>query len=92
MQQVQHDESAHRFSISLPGGTALLAYAPAGEGVLEFFSTYVPPAERGRGVAGRLVTAGLDHARSRGLRVIPSCWYVQVYLTAHPEYGDLVAA
>lgn len=90
--QVQHDERAKRFSLDLPGGTAVLAYAPSSEGVLEFFSTYVPPADRGRGAAARLVSAGLEYARSAGLRVIPSCWYVQVYLDAHPEYGDVIAA
>lgn len=89
--QIQHDERAGRFSLDLPGGTAVLAYAPSGPDTLEFFSTYVPPSERGRGIAARLVAAGLEHARARSLRVIPSCWYVQVYLNAHPEFGDLVA-
>jgi uncharacterized protein len=89
---VEHDPNARRFTVALPGGAAVLAYAPRGDAVLEFFSTYVPPAHRGRGVAARLVEAGLDYARAQGCRVVPTCWYVRQWMRAHPEYEDLLAA
>ena len=46
----------------------------------------------GRGLAGRLVRAELDTARSRGLRVVPRCPFVARYVGEHPEYQDLVTA
>jgi predicted GNAT family acetyltransferase len=69
----------------------VLSYAPAGADLLDLYSTYVPPADRGRGVAGRLVQAAVAHARAEGLRIIPSCWYVAQWLRQHPEHADLVA-
>jgi predicted GNAT family acetyltransferase len=88
---VVHDARALRFRMELPGGTAELAYVPVSDGVLDFYSTWVPPDERGRRVATRLVTAALAHARARGLRVVPSCWYVRRWIDAHPEQADLLA-
>jgi uncharacterized protein len=88
---VQHDPVSHRFTVAATGGTAVLAYAPAGSGLLELYSTFVPPADRGRGVAARLVQAAVEYARAEGLRIIPSCWYVAQWIRQHPEHADLVA-
>jgi uncharacterized protein len=90
--QIQHDAQHQRFEVRLPGGIAYLAYAPAGDKVLDMYSTYVPGSERGKGVATALVEAALGHARVEGLRVIPSCWYVAQWIRRHPRYADLVAA
>lgn len=89
---VVHDSAARRFTLSVSSGTAVLLYAPAGEGVLDLYSTFVPPDNRGQGVADRLVQAAVSHARAKGLRIIPSCWYVSVWLQRHPEHADLIAA
>jgi uncharacterized protein len=89
---VEHDREAHRFVVSVPSGTALLAYTPAGPGVLELYSTYVPAADRGKGIAGQLVAAAVGYARSEGLRIIPSCWYVAHWIQQHPEHADLLSA
>jgi predicted GNAT family acetyltransferase len=89
--QIVHDPAGHRFLAELPSGTAIMAYAPAGEGVMDLYSTFVPPGERGRGVAGRLVEAGLAWARAEGLQIIPSCWFVAQWIRAHPEHADLQA-
>ena len=37
-----------------------------------------------------LVHTEVDEARSRGLRVVPTCPYVASYIRKHPEYADLV--
>lgn len=90
--QVEHDSEAKRFQVQLPAGTAVLAYAPHGEKVLELYSTYVPLEWRGKGVAAALVEAALAYARAGGYRVIPSCWYVALWIRRHPEHADLLAA
>ncbi|MGP8059009.1 MAG: GNAT family N-acetyltransferase [Acidimicrobiales bacterium] len=68
----------------------LLAYREV-PGGLNLVHTEVKPAFEGEGIAGRLVAAALDQARSQGLRVIPTCPYVSRYLERHPEDTDLVA-
>jgi predicted GNAT family acetyltransferase len=90
--EIVHDAAGRRFLAELPSGTALLVYAPAGDRVMDFYSTYVPPGERGRGMAGRLVEAGLAWARSQGIQIIPTCWFVAEWVRAHPEHADLLAA
>ena len=53
--------------------------------------TIVPAAIGGRGIAGQLVQAALDHARSAGLKVAPECSYADDWMRTHPEYEDLRA-
>jgi predicted GNAT family acetyltransferase len=53
--------------------------------------TYVPPSLEGRGIAGALVRAALEHARTAGWRVQPACSYVAAYMRRHPETADLLA-
>ena len=88
---VEHDRFSRRFTVAATGGTAVLAYAHAGSGLVELYSTYVPPADRGRGIAARLVQAAVEYARAEGLQIIPSCWYVAQWMRDHPEHADLVA-
>jgi uncharacterized protein len=89
--RIEHDLHRHRFTAEVSSGTATLSYAPAGDEVLDLFSTYVPPADRGRNVAAQLVEAALSYARAHGLRVIPTCWYVNLWIRRHPEHADLLA-
>ncbi|HEY9505444.1 MAG TPA: GNAT family N-acetyltransferase [Gemmatimonadales bacterium] len=89
---VEHDLVSGRFTIAASSGTAVLSYAAAGSDLLEIYSTYVPPADRGHGIAARLVQAAVEYARAQGLRIIPSCWYVAQWLRHHPEHADLVAS
>ena len=89
---VEHDTRNQRFVLQVASGTAVLAYAPAGPGVLELLSTYVPAPDRGHGIGGRLVEVALEYAREQGMRVIPTCWYVGQWIREHPENADLLAA
>ena len=52
--------------------------------------TEVSRADEGRGIAGQVVRAALDHARRQGLHVQPLCSYVRSYMTRHPETHDLL--
>jgi predicted GNAT family acetyltransferase len=85
---VSHDPASRKFSTHVEGQEAYLLYAPAGEGLLDYTSTFVPPPLRGRGIASELVRDALEYARGQGYRVIPSCWFVRDFLTKHPEYGE----
>jgi predicted GNAT family acetyltransferase len=88
---VRHEAARQRFVAELGGNReAVLEYRRAASGVLDYHHTFVPPEARGRGVAGRLVSFGLDYARAHGYRVRPSCPYIARFVAAHSEYADLV--
>ena len=87
--QVTHDAAAHRFVMAMQGQEAFLAYRPHGS-ELDFYQTFVPESFRGRGVAERLVGAGYEYAKAKGLTVRPTCPYVSgAYLKRHPEHETL---
>ena len=64
---------------------ARLSYRREGD-VLDFYSTWTPPALRGKGLAAEVVKAGFDFAREEGLSVRPTCPYVDTFLRRHPRY------
>ena len=41
-------------------------------------------------IGKELVLAALEDIRSKGLRVVPQCSFVEVYIRRHPEWADLV--
>lgn len=77
---VHHDRENHRFTAVIEGAEAYLAYEPAGEGRVDFRSTFSPPEARGKGVAAKIVEEALAWARGEGLEVIPTCSYVKKIL------------
>lgn len=94
---VTHNADESRYELLRDGaeiGVAEYRLLPNDDGsatVAEFHHTLVNPAHRGQGNAERLVQAALDDVRTRGLRVKPTCWYVDQFLVEHPAYADLHA-
>ena len=89
--EIRHDPEGERFVAKLEEGPeARLQYAHAGPKTVDFLSTYVPPAYRGRRIGDRLVLQALDWAREKGYRVIPTCWFVGTMVERHPEYQELM--
>ena len=88
--KVEHDEKAGRFSVSVDGEEAELTYLRVGPKLIDVQHTYVPPDERGHGVAEALAKAAFDYARERGFRVVPTCPFVRKWLGLHPELLKLV--
>ena len=87
--QIEHDVATSRFSTRVDGQVAELTYRLGG-GRMTIEHTGVPDAIGGRGIAGQLVKAALEYARSEALRVVPACSYSEAYIRKHPEYADLV--
>lgn len=85
-----HRPGAHRFEATLDGHAGRLDYEAHGD-VMTLVHTEVDPALEGRGVAGALVQAALDHARAEGLKVEPRCAYAASYMERHPESMSLRA-
>jgi uncharacterized protein len=87
---VQHNAAEHRFEAAVAGHLSVADYRQE-NGRMVFTHTFVPPELRGRGIAEKLVRAGLQHARAQGLRVVPACSYVDIFIQRHAEFQDLVA-
>ena len=89
--EIRHDEEQQRFVAEVDGAEAVVQYRQPDEHTLDLYRTYTPDALRGRGIAGRIVEAALEHAQAVGLRVVPTCPYVARFIEKHPEYQELVA-
>jgi NAD+ kinase len=74
-----------RYEVLLGGEAAGSLDYRRGEDRIDLLNTEVDQAFSGRGLAGRLVSAALSDARSRGLPVIATCPYVAGYLERHPQ-------
>lgn len=88
---IHHDAAQSRFATSTDAGEAVLEYIRDGQRIT-FTHTGVPPEAEGRGVGSALAMAGLDYARSEGLRVRPTCPFVAAFVKDHAEYQDLIDA
>jgi predicted GNAT family acetyltransferase len=86
---VTDNEATHRYEITVDGQTAHLRYARRHLSMNQLDRAR-PPELRGRGLADQLVKTALEAAREAGVRVIPTCPFVQAYLKKHPEYQGLV--
>lgn len=85
----QHEPDRQRFTLPTTPVSVLDYQLDAGRVV--FTHTGVPSAHRGQGLAAQLVEAGLRWAKAEGLKVVPACSYVHVYIQRHPEWRNLVA-
>lgn len=87
---IHHDSSAGRFTTTVDGHQAYVEYEADGD-TLTITHTIVPSAIGGRGIAGQLVKAAMEHARAGGTKVVPQCSYAAGWMDKHPDYADLRA-
>ncbi len=91
--KIRHEATANRFVLELDAvdAQALLEYIPEANGtVFNVTHTEVPVAMRGRGIGGQLVRAVCVHARTRGIKLIPTCSYVAHYFNKNPSDRDVM--
>lgn len=87
---IKHDANAYRFNTVVDGVTGYVEYGLSGD-VMTITHTIVPPAIGGRGIAGALVKAALEHARGEGWKVVAQCSYADDWIRKHPDYEGLRA-
>ena len=90
MSDVRDNTALSRFELDADDVTAVANYRLAGN-VMTITHTEVPPHARNRGIASRLIEGMLVEARMRGLKIVPLCPFVGVYISKHPEDKDLLA-
>lgn len=79
-----------RFEIHVDGKLAGFVNYTIEPGTITFTHTQIDGPYEGKGLAGQLVQAALDAARSRRLAVVPSCPYVRRWIERHEDYQSLV--
>lgn len=92
---VVHDPNQKHFALFLPGinEPAVIRYNATeinGKTIYDMYSTRVPAAMRGQGVAAKLVKGAFAIVRQEGAKVIPTCSYIPVYLQRNPDDADVV--
>jgi predicted GNAT family acetyltransferase len=85
---VRHNAAAHRYELDTPHGMAIAAYRDQGESRV-FTHTEVPSQDEGKGLGAALVRAALDDTKAQGLKIVPACSFVEVFVRRHPEYRTL---
>jgi uncharacterized protein len=86
---VTNNETEQRFEITVDGHRAELTYRSRGDRLV-LVHTEVPDALEGRGIGGDLVTAAVDLAARRGLRLVPQCPFARGWLERHPDVAGRV--
>jgi hypothetical protein len=88
--RIEHCVEHSRYEATLDGHQGRLDYRTS-PGLLTLVHTEVDRALEGRGVAGALVRAAVEHARQQGLKVDTVCAYARSYLDRHPEMAAMRA-
>lgn len=81
---IRHLPEQGRFEATVEGQLCVAEYRLV-ERVMLITHTQVTTRLEGRGIAGELIQAALDHAQSHGLKVRPLCSYARAYMRRHPE-------
>ena len=90
MEDLRDNTQASRYQLDVEGQTVFANYRMA-EGVLTILWVEAPPALRGTGAAGKLMSLVAEEASRRGWRIVPVCGYAAAWLRRSKTYRDLVA-
>lgn len=80
MSEILHQTDEHQFVCIVDGKLSRLAYRPRDASTVEAYSTQVPGELRGQGIADQLARAFYDWCQEKGLTIVPSCSYIEVWL------------
>jgi uncharacterized protein len=92
--EVQHrfDGEYGEFFIEENGARiAEMTYLHSGNAEITIDHTEVSPAMKGRGIARKLLAAGIAYARAQNLKIVPVCSYVRAEFEKNPDYADVWA-
>jgi predicted GNAT family acetyltransferase len=82
----------HRYELTQDGKLAArIEYRMRGPAVIDLVHTEVDKEFEGQGLGSKIANFAFDDARTRGLRVVATCTYLQGWLRKHPEYAALAA-
>lgn len=88
-EEVINNSDEFRFEVTSGALLSKLEYR-MGRNSIAIIHTEVPEELGGQGIGSSLVKAALQHARDKGLKVLPYCPFAAAYLERHPEWNDIV--
>lgn len=89
-EQVVNNPEEFHFEVASGGLISKLEYR-LGRTTMALVHTEVPEELQGQGIGSSLVVAALNHARKKGLKVLPYCPFVAAYISRHEdEWKDIV--
>ena len=89
MTQLHDNQQAGRFEIEEGGETVFATYRRTADKLIIDY-VEAPPALRGSGAAGRLMTEMVAYAREKKLQIVPRCGYATAWFKRHPEAADVL--
>ena len=88
-EKVIHEKENERFVIYIDGHEVYVEYTMRSNKI-DLHHTYTHPALRGKGLAAHVVRAAFEFAKENNLKVIPTCSYVQTFVSKNEQYNELV--
>lgn len=88
-QKVIHEKENKRFIIYTDSGEAYVEYR-LDNNEMDLYHTFTNPALRGKGLAALVARAALEFAKENNLKVIPTCPYIQTFISRNVEFKNLV--
>jgi hypothetical protein len=82
-------DTGRRYEMDEQGHTSYADYRKSGDRMWIDY-VFAPPALRGTGASGRLMTAVAEEARAKGLKITPICGYAASWLQRSDEFRELV--
>lgn len=84
--EFSNERDANRYAMHIDGALAgVLDYSILG-GSISLTRAFTVPAQRGKGLAARLVEYAVDDIETNTtLKIVPMCWYVADWFDSHPE-------
>jgi predicted GNAT family acetyltransferase len=83
-------DTGSRYELDVDGQTVFANYRRSGD-VLTILHVEAPVALRGKGAAGKFMTALGEEAKKNGWSIVPVCGYAAAWLRGSKTYRDLVA-
>lgn len=90
MSELRDNTAAGQYEMDEGGQTVFARYRREGD-VVTILWVEAPPALRGTGAAGRLMTLVSEEAQRNNWRIVPVCGYAAAWLRGSKQYRDLVA-
>jgi len=87
--EVVNNPEKYRFEVTSGSLISKLDYR-LGRKTIALVHTEVPEELQGQGIGGSLIAAALEHAKAKGLKVLPYCPFAAAYIGRHPEWKDIV--
>jgi predicted GNAT family acetyltransferase len=88
--EIEHDVENQKFYFRIDGAEDYLRYILINGKTMNMIKTYVPNNLRGKGIAAKIVEAGLKYAEEKKIKVIPTCSYVETYIEKHSQFKNLL--